>query len=183
MDWMVFWTAFGAIGGSIGALATAAAVIVALWQTKYAYKKKLKLTFCDDVKIASNAGMLITELISLTITNIGNKTILLDSWGFKLKGSKRMKIFTNLPSETIPCQIRSQFTIKTPYELIPEHTVTFYYEKEKFCQVVTQSCENKELDEKQKIKFYVTDSTNTDYFAISTKSAKSYLQQSDRNIK
>ena len=40
---MLFWTAFGAIGGTFGALATAAAVIVALWQTKYANKKKLKI--------------------------------------------------------------------------------------------------------------------------------------------
>ena len=35
MDWNLFWTAFGAIGGTLGAVATTAAVVVALWQTKY----------------------------------------------------------------------------------------------------------------------------------------------------
>lgn len=56
MDWLLFWTAFGAIGGTIGALATATAVFVALWQTKYSNKKKLKLAFSDDVVIASGLG-------------------------------------------------------------------------------------------------------------------------------
>lgn len=45
MDWNLFWTAFGAIGGTLGALATFIAVIVALWQTKFSYKKKLQLSF------------------------------------------------------------------------------------------------------------------------------------------
>ena len=37
MDWMLFWTAFGAIGGTFGALETAIAVIVELWQTIYSH--------------------------------------------------------------------------------------------------------------------------------------------------
>ena len=45
MDWNLFWTAFGAIGGTVGALATTAAVIVALWQTRYANKKNSRLKF------------------------------------------------------------------------------------------------------------------------------------------
>ena len=51
MDWNLFWTAFGAIGGTLGALATFVAVIVALWQTKFSYKKKLQLSFSDDITI------------------------------------------------------------------------------------------------------------------------------------
>ena len=38
-------TAFGAICGTLSAIATTAAVIVALWQTKYANRKKLKVEF------------------------------------------------------------------------------------------------------------------------------------------
>ena len=48
MDWNLFWTAFGAIGGTLGAVATTAAVVVALWQTKYSQKKIIKLTFSDN---------------------------------------------------------------------------------------------------------------------------------------
>ena len=36
---ILFWTAFGAIGTTAGAIATAIAVIVALWQVKHAEKK------------------------------------------------------------------------------------------------------------------------------------------------
>lgn len=49
-DWTLFWTAFGAIGSTIGSAATTIAVIVALWQTKYPYKKNLKLKFSDSTK-------------------------------------------------------------------------------------------------------------------------------------
>ncbi|MCI8540271.1 MAG: iron-containing alcohol dehydrogenase [Erysipelotrichaceae bacterium] len=50
-DKILFWTAFGAIGTTLGSFATAIAVIVALWQTKYSTKKKLKLVFNDNIKI------------------------------------------------------------------------------------------------------------------------------------
>lgn len=56
MDWNLFWTAFGAIGGTVGAIATAAAVIVALWQTKYSYKKKLKISFSNNITIVPENG-------------------------------------------------------------------------------------------------------------------------------
>ena len=51
MDWNLIWTAFGAIGGTLGALATFVAVIVALWQTKLNYKKKVQLSFTDNITI------------------------------------------------------------------------------------------------------------------------------------
>lgn len=37
---VLFWTAFAAIGQAVGAVATAAAVIVTLWQIRYANAKK-----------------------------------------------------------------------------------------------------------------------------------------------
>ena len=56
MDWNLFWTAFGAIGGTLGAVATTAAVIVALWQTKYANKKRLKVEFSDNIIVVPSQG-------------------------------------------------------------------------------------------------------------------------------
>ena len=51
MDWNLFWTAFGAIGATVGSVATAAAVIVALWQTRISFKKKLQiLQFSVDTR-------------------------------------------------------------------------------------------------------------------------------------
>ena len=56
MNWELFWTAFGAIGGTLGAIATTAAVIVALWQTKYANKKQLKVEFSDNIVLVPSQG-------------------------------------------------------------------------------------------------------------------------------
>ena len=80
-NWELFWTAFGSIGGAIGALATAAAVIVALWQTKYNTKKKVRLNFSANVQIPSNNG-LINHFIMLNVSNIGNRAIKIENWGF-----------------------------------------------------------------------------------------------------
>lgn len=44
-DITLFWTAFAAIGQAVGAVATAAAVIITLWQIKYANRKKIKMSF------------------------------------------------------------------------------------------------------------------------------------------
>lgn len=38
-DYNMFWTAFSAIGQTVEAIATSAAVIVTLWQIKYANRK------------------------------------------------------------------------------------------------------------------------------------------------
>jgi hypothetical protein len=55
-DWNLLWTAFGAIGGTLGAFATLLAVIVALWQTKYEARKKLKLSKLENIKIAGTSN-------------------------------------------------------------------------------------------------------------------------------
>ena len=33
-NWSLFWTGFGAIGGTVGSLVTAVAIFVALWRAK-----------------------------------------------------------------------------------------------------------------------------------------------------
>lgn len=74
MNWELFWTAFGAIGGTLGAIATTAAVIVALWQTKYANKKQLKVEFSDNIVVVPSQGDLshLAELEPLYRINIWN---------------------------------------------------------------------------------------------------------------
>lgn len=92
MDWYLFWTAFGAIGGTIGSIATAAAVIVALWQTKYNYKKKLKLSFSNNITIVPENGNKFYHYVGVTITNIGNRDVIIKNWGFILNNGSKMMI-------------------------------------------------------------------------------------------
>lgn len=76
MDWNLFWSAFGAIGGTLGAVATTAAVVVALWQTKYSQKKIIKLAFSDNFQLYNpNTGESV-KFIGLSVTNTGNRKVI-----------------------------------------------------------------------------------------------------------
>ena len=51
MDWQLFWTAFGAIGTTLGSLITAIAVVVAVIQYKQPLKKQVKLTVGTSIPV------------------------------------------------------------------------------------------------------------------------------------
>ena len=95
MDNELFWVAFGAIGGTVGALATTVAVIVALWQTKFNYKKKLKLSFSDSITIVPESGNIFYKYVGLTVTNIGNRDVVINNWGFYLNDDSLMIIVSD----------------------------------------------------------------------------------------
>ena len=50
MDWQLFWTAFGAVGTTLGSLITAIAVVVAVIQYKQPLKKQVKLTVGTSIQ-------------------------------------------------------------------------------------------------------------------------------------
>jgi hypothetical protein len=111
MDWNLFWTAFGAIGGTLGAIATFVAVIVALWQTKFSYKKKLQLSFSDNITIVPENGNKFYHYVGVTITNIGNRDVVIQNWGFELDDGSQMLIVT----DTSP--FGRVLQVKLPYRL------------------------------------------------------------------
>ena len=100
----------------------------------------------------------------------------LTRWGFQLKNNKRMLIVSNLPMDSLPIPFQKQFIREFPYKLDIEQRVTLYYEKCKFIKIISDSCENNELDPEQKIIFYVTDSAGKEYFVKSKKKAKEYCE-------
>lgn len=174
MDWMLFWTAFGAIGGTVGALATAGAVIVALWQTKYAQRKKLKVKFDDKGVAVSNIGTRLLEFISLTVTNVGNREVIIERWGFELKDNREMLIFSELPMRGIPSNLQDSFRNKFPHVLQIEQRTTFYYEKALFLALVQEHCSHGELDPKKPIRFFAKDTTGRKYYCKTLKKAGEY---------
>lgn len=80
----LFWTAFAAIGQAVGAIATAAAVIVTLWQVRYSNKKKLKMKFTDKNVVFSERGDSRYFFVNLSVTNIGNRNVIVRNWGMKV---------------------------------------------------------------------------------------------------
>lgn len=75
-DYNLFWTVFAAIGQAVGAIATSAAVIITLWQIRYANRKRLKLRFSDKNVVFSENGNLEFHFVNLTVTNIGNRNVI-----------------------------------------------------------------------------------------------------------
>ena len=180
MDWMLFWTAFGAIGGTFGALATAIAVIVALWQTKYSSTKKLKINFTDNVTVMGNSGKVVANFVGLTVINVGNRDLIIERWGLKLNNHREALIFSDMPMKGIPAVIQEPFVSKFPHTLPIEHSVTFYYEKTLFQQIVPEYCQNNELSKHKKITFWVKDSTGQKYYCKSPKKACEYFKKDQK---
>ena len=137
-DKMLFWTALGAIGGILGAIATTAAVIVALWQTKYAERKKIKLSKLEIIKIVSNdnetKGEVKAEYVAIRVTNVGNRVVTIQNWGFKGKNGYDVVLPDNSSFE-------QQLQPELPYKLEVEESINLVYSKDRFLELAKKSCE------------------------------------------
>lgn len=159
MDWNLFWTAFGAIGGTLAALATTAAVIVALWQVKYNKRKKLKLQFSDSMVLFETSQ----PFISLDITNTGNREVIIDKWGF-IYSEKNGYALIGLKKSTIEKQINPHL----PYKLALEESISLYWEFSFFVRSIKTEIGTGHLQSNKKITFFTSDSTGKKYtvFAV-----------------
>ena len=108
-----------------GALATFLAVLVALWQTKYAVRKKLKCEFLYAYVPFNQATIEIKQYVSVSISNIGNKRVIINNWGIKIKDGF-IQILTSGSEHDTFDEIVS---VKTPYTLEPEEEVSFFMMK------------------------------------------------------
>ena len=174
MDWMLFWTAFGAIGGTFGALATAAAVIVALWQTKYANKKKLKIEFSDNVQIIPARGNTakFETFVGVTVTNIGNRNVKLKDWRLIFPDGHGALIVQDVSifGKTI--------SPPWPMTLEPEDQTSQHWEKDLFYAYIVDEVPKLSAKLKKKpIKWIVTDSTGQKYLVKTKKTAQEYYEE------
>ena len=79
----------------LGVVATFSAVVVALWQTKYTNKKKLKCQFIKDNTMVNPSTGDKKLYVGMSISNIGNKKVILTNWGLKLTGNNFLLILTS----------------------------------------------------------------------------------------
>ena len=93
---MLFWTVFGAIGQAVGAIATAAAVIITLWQIQNANRKKVKMIFGDKNVALSEDGSIRFKFVCLSVSNIGNRNIIVKNWGIKISQKQNLLIVTDI---------------------------------------------------------------------------------------
>lgn len=179
-DWSVFWTAIGAIGSTVGSFVTAIAIIVALWQTKYPYKKRLKLAFSDCTTIAIETSMDFPKLVSLDISNVGNRDIYIQEWGYILRKKNRVQILSQVSAEKFPALIRKKLFPALPIYIPVEQTEALYFEQKLFLNSVLECVDEKTLHKSQKIKIYVIDSSGKQYVVKTKKTVAQLLEMSER---
>ena len=171
-DWMLFWAAFGAIGGTVGAVATAVAVIVALWQTKYANRKKLRVVFTDNVTVVPMLGGLEErkELMSIKVTNIGNRNVKVCSWKLRLPDGQEAIVLPNVSP------VEKLLSPSWPITLEPEESSSQYWLKERFYDYMIYIASRYENRDK-KIILKVIDSTDREYSVKTSKTLQEYYQE------
>ena len=176
---MTLYEILSLIIAGVGAIATFSAVLVALWQTKYANKKKLSCNFIENNAVASLNGEKVKKYVCMSITNIGNKKVVINSWGIKTK-DEFMMILTKIPN---PDPFDLAVSATTPYELGVEQNVSFFYEKRLFMDYIEESIKLGKIPSNKKIIFHVKDSTGKKYVVKSAKPACQYIEAKKDNKK
>lgn len=156
----------------LGAVATFSAVVVALWQTKYANRKKLKCKFSDKCSVYNPSNNAFKEYVYMSVTNIGNKIITINLWGILTTKTEGFALFTALSGDPID----KQLSVKTPYRLDPEENINFYFDRQDFASQIKHEIEEKRINKNKKLRLFVSDSTGKKYIVKSLKSALEYTK-------
>ena len=164
---------WGIVISIISAVATLAAVIVALWQTKYSNKKKLKLSFTTKAQMIQDMVTLQFEkkaifLLSVSVVNIGNRKVVLTDWGFQFDKNNALQI-VNLNGKTFPCELDIECAKELQTDLLG---------------VKNALIKNKEKTgkDKKKLTVYVTDSTGRKYYIKLCHSIKYYRELKEEDL-
>mgnify|MGYP004514195235 FL=1 len=162
-DWGMFWQAASAI-------ATAFAAIIALWQTRYQNRKKVKITFNESVIYAFGGSLELADkniYVSLDVVNTGNRKIIIKNYGIKLPDGYKLIIL----QEPTPAG-----TTKLPAELDIEQCVSFTWKKDKF---IKQLQSLSDYPKNKKVPFFVQDTAGTYYMFKSPKTIQQYLDEAE----
>lgn len=165
----LFWIVFNSIFSAFGSIATFAAVVVALWQTKYAHKKKLMVDFTDnlqafDVNITGDS----IKYVGIKITNIGNRNVILQNWGIHCEDNTDYLLVHKLD------RIEQMISVLLPYTLQPEQQITLTIRADQFCKLIEDSSH---FPLNKKLLFFIYDTTGKEYKIKSNKVVSQYLSQ------
>lgn len=153
MDWNIFWSAFGAIGTTIGSLITAIAVVVAVKQYKQPITKLIKVEFNSSIAVDINNKT--HMMYTLSVKNKGVRDVVINGLYVKGKGSN---LFIN-----------NMQTKMTEFKVLPimvgaEQCIEFYFNASDFQEEIKRMIESKHIDKQQKFVVFVIDSLGDSYF-------------------
>ena len=155
MDWQLFWTAFGAIGTTVGWLSTAIAVVVAVIQYKQPLKKKVKLTVGTSIPVYGKE--LGEDCLSISLANTGIRDVVitniyLDTGTKKLVVNNLMIDFTN-----------KNLCVLFPKKLSPEEITEVWIPYANLARALLDLVNRKAIKPTQKIRIVATDTTAGKY--------------------
>ena len=153
MDWNLFWSAFGAIGTTLGSLITAGAVVVAVKQYKQPLKKILKVKFTSAVSCDEFGNPL--HFYCISINNMGVRVVQINS--LCIHGRKKKLWINN-------AQFESNAKINLPVKIEPEENKDFLFEVDHFRHAIRQAVDDNILRRRQRLVILVTDSLGDKYF-------------------
>lgn len=154
MDWNIFWSAFGAIGTTVGSLITAGAVVVAVKQYKQPLKKVIKVEFTSAASLDEISGRSLC-FYCVSIKNKGIRTVQINS--INVKGNKKKLWINN-------AQFNSNAKVNLPIKIEPEENVNFLFEIENFKNALKKAVSDKVLRKNQRLIIFAEDSLGDNYY-------------------
>jgi hypothetical protein len=153
MNWEVFWSAFSAI-------ATFAAVVVALWQSHEGNKRRLKVRINERTCVMRKDNRTVVKSITIDIFNTGNRTIEVKTLLLHQKHQKRTGLCVIFPGVT------DEAVIELPCKLEPDESTTIALSHDWCRREFPKFLANKKeaiLSRDDKISFVVRDSRGKGY--------------------
>lgn len=169
IDWSIFWQA-------VGSIATSAAVIVALWQTQYLNRKKVKLQYYISHSyksaVPSDSSKNLEEIAYITVDaiNAGARKVVITQFGVEI--ARRLHYILNN-------QLENEYN--WPIEVAPEQFASFIWSEENFKYWLRNPIDSEEIvarkSQFRKVSFYIKDSTGRIYVCKTKKTIRQYLAE------
>lgn len=154
MDMTLFWTAFGAIGSSLGALIGVIALIIALKAYKLPMKKQLKADMC----ISSIVGQKnLTKTYSIKVSNVGIRPVSISNVSFLLKDG--FLFLDMLWKNTILESIEPRF----PVRLEQGEATTIFLPSDRLSSEMRRLIESNAVTSTDGVTLLVREATGTDH--------------------
>ena len=154
MDWNLFWSAFGAIGTTVGSMITAIAVVVAVYQYKQPLKKCIRISFNSSILVYPSDDS-DDKMYTITVGNTGIRPVVLTNIYFQV--GKKNLVLNNLEHPDCP-------KVQFPCTLNQEEAVSMHISYQRLKSMLGKLIAEKKISGRAKMKILVTDATGGEYF-------------------
>ena len=152
-QWSLFWSAFGAIGTTLGSMITAIAVVVAVKQYKQPITKLIKVSHGTQFPIYEQGVG--NACIFISIKNWGVRPVKISA--IYLKAKDKNLFLNNVQTPQLP-------QIRFPVELQQEEKIDFSMDYEQLDEEIVKLTEQGVIKRKCDLRIMVCDTLGKEYF-------------------